>query len=229
MGHLHGDVIDYKYQNALRQAIVLSSFSFVKNRSCVTQICPSVRLSVCLSVCLCILCIYLSIYLSAIYLSIYLSKIYLSIYLSTYLPTDLPTYLPIYLSIYLSIIIYLSIYLSNDLSIYLSTYLPIHPSIHPSIRPSIHPSIFLSFHPAYLQLFLTHLVTTASPGSLTIQHNVSTPCPKLSSSVPTSPRSFPFNKKAPQRRECTRTFGWWTERVMNNVGLILTIQKIDFC
>ena len=30
---------DYKYQNALGQAIVLSSFSFVKNRSCVTQIC----------------------------------------------------------------------------------------------------------------------------------------------------------------------------------------------
>ena len=30
---------DDNYQNALRQAIVLSTFSFVKNRSCVTQIC----------------------------------------------------------------------------------------------------------------------------------------------------------------------------------------------
>ena len=30
---------DYKYQNVLRQAIVFSIFSFVKNRSCVTQIC----------------------------------------------------------------------------------------------------------------------------------------------------------------------------------------------
>ena len=30
---------DYNYQNALRQAIVFSFFSFVKNRSCVTQIC----------------------------------------------------------------------------------------------------------------------------------------------------------------------------------------------
>ena len=29
----------YKYQNALRQAIVIGIFSFVKNRSCVTQIC----------------------------------------------------------------------------------------------------------------------------------------------------------------------------------------------
>ena len=28
---------DYKYQNALRQIIVFSIFSFVKNRSCVTQ------------------------------------------------------------------------------------------------------------------------------------------------------------------------------------------------
>ena len=30
---------DYKYQNALGQAIVFGIFSFVKNRSCVTQIC----------------------------------------------------------------------------------------------------------------------------------------------------------------------------------------------
>ena len=30
---------DNKYQNALREAIVFSIFSFVKNRSCVTQIC----------------------------------------------------------------------------------------------------------------------------------------------------------------------------------------------
>ena len=30
---------DYKYQNALRQVIVFSIFSFVKNPSCVTQIC----------------------------------------------------------------------------------------------------------------------------------------------------------------------------------------------
>ena len=29
---------DYKNQNALRQAIVFSIFSIVKNRSCVTQI-----------------------------------------------------------------------------------------------------------------------------------------------------------------------------------------------
>ena len=29
----------YNYQNALRQAIVFSIFSFVKNRSCVTKIC----------------------------------------------------------------------------------------------------------------------------------------------------------------------------------------------
>ena len=29
---------DYKYQNALRQAIVFGIFSFVKNRSCGTQI-----------------------------------------------------------------------------------------------------------------------------------------------------------------------------------------------
>ena len=29
---------DYNYQNALRQAIVFISFSFVKNHSCVTQI-----------------------------------------------------------------------------------------------------------------------------------------------------------------------------------------------
>ena len=31
-------MFDYKYQNALRQAIVFSIFSFVKNRSCVTQV-----------------------------------------------------------------------------------------------------------------------------------------------------------------------------------------------
>ena len=30
---------DYSYQNALRRAIVFSIFSFVKNYSCVTQIC----------------------------------------------------------------------------------------------------------------------------------------------------------------------------------------------
>ena len=30
---------DYKFQNALRQAIVFEFFSFVKNRSCVTQVC----------------------------------------------------------------------------------------------------------------------------------------------------------------------------------------------
>ena len=30
---------DYDYQNALRQAIVIGNFSFVKNRSCMTQIC----------------------------------------------------------------------------------------------------------------------------------------------------------------------------------------------
>ena len=29
---------DYKYQNALRQATVFSIYSFVENRSCVTQI-----------------------------------------------------------------------------------------------------------------------------------------------------------------------------------------------
>ena len=29
----------YKYQNALRQATVFGTFSFVKNRLCVTQIC----------------------------------------------------------------------------------------------------------------------------------------------------------------------------------------------
>ena len=133
----------------------------------------------------------------------------LSVCLSVCLPSYLSSYLPIFLPIYLFVSVCLSICLS--------------------VRPSVHPSIHLSFHPAYLQLFVTHLVTTASPGSLTIQHNVSTPCPKLSSSVPISPRSFPFNKKAPQRRECTRTSGWWTERVMNNVGLILTIQTIDNC
>ena len=30
---------DYNYQNALRQAVVFSIVSFVKNHSCVTQIC----------------------------------------------------------------------------------------------------------------------------------------------------------------------------------------------
>ena len=31
--------VDYNYQNALWKAVVFSDFSFVKNRSCVTQIC----------------------------------------------------------------------------------------------------------------------------------------------------------------------------------------------
>ena len=30
--------VDYNYQNALREAVVFSIFSFVKNHSCVTQI-----------------------------------------------------------------------------------------------------------------------------------------------------------------------------------------------
>ena len=38
IGQLRDDVIDYSYQNALMQAIVFSIFSFVKKRSCVTQI-----------------------------------------------------------------------------------------------------------------------------------------------------------------------------------------------
>ena len=33
-----GKSIDYNYRNALRQAIVFSTFCFVKNRSCMTQI-----------------------------------------------------------------------------------------------------------------------------------------------------------------------------------------------
>ena len=38
---------DYKYQNALRQAIVFSVFSFVKNRSCVTQSCSEMHSGSC--------------------------------------------------------------------------------------------------------------------------------------------------------------------------------------
>ena len=42
--------VDYNYQNALREAIVFSNFSFVKNRSCVTQICITKILAKCILV-----------------------------------------------------------------------------------------------------------------------------------------------------------------------------------
>ena len=50
IGHFHDDVFDYKYQNALRQAIAFGICSFVKNRSCVTQICITKTAAKCILV-----------------------------------------------------------------------------------------------------------------------------------------------------------------------------------